>query len=91
MNIVITGVAGLVGANFCEYILNNKHSLGVDNVFGVDDLSGGYIENLPLDNIHFQFIKADLTNKDDQKLIENVFQQNKITYIFHYSAYAAEG
>lgn len=91
MNIIITGVAGLVGANFCEYILNNKNNLGVDKVFGFDDLSGGYIENLPINNSSFHFIKVDLTNKDDQKLVEQVFQQNKITYIFHYSAYAAEG
>jgi len=91
MNIVITGVAGLVGANFCEYVLNNKDTLNINKVFGVDDLSGGYIENLPLDNIHFHFIKADLTNNDDQKLIENIFEKNKISYIFHYSAYAAEG
>ena len=27
MNIVITGVAGLVGANFSEYILKNKERL----------------------------------------------------------------
>lgn len=91
MNIVITGVAGLVGANFCEYILNNKDNLGIDKVFGFDDLSGGYIENLPLDNNHFYFKKVDLTNKDNQKIVEEVFQQNKISYIFHYSAYAAEG
>ena len=91
MNIVITGVAGLVGANFCEYVLKNRSELGVDKVFGFDDFSGGYIENLPLDNMHFHFVKADLSNNSDQKLVEEVFKTYKITYIFHYSAYAAEG
>ena len=91
MNIIITGVAGLVGANFCEYVLKNRDELGVDKVFGVDDLSGGYIENLPLGDPFFYFVKADLSDKNDQKLVEKVFETNKISYIFHYSAYAAEG
>lgn len=91
MNIIITGVAGLVGANFCEYVLKNRDELGVDKVFGFDDFSGGYIENLPLDNMHFHFVKVDLSNNSDQKLVEEVFERNKISYIFHYSAYAAEG
>jgi UDP-glucose 4-epimerase len=91
MNIVITGVAGLVGANFCEYVLRNRNELGIDKVFGFDDFSGGYIENLHLEDPYFSFVKADLTNKSDQKLVEKVFETNKISYIFHYSAYAAEG
>ena len=91
MNIVITGVAGLVGANFCEYVLKNKQTLNVDKVFGFDDFSGGYPENLPVNETDFHFVKADLSNRDDQKLVENVFKDNKIDYIFHYSAYAAEG
>ena len=91
MNIVITGVAGLVGANFCEYVLKNKEELGVNKVFGFDDFSGGYVENLPVDETDFHFVKVDLSNLEDQKLVEQVFESNKIDYIFHYSAYAAEG
>ena len=91
MNIIITGVAGLVGANFCEYVLKNREKLGVGKVFGFDDFSGGYIENLPMDNAYFHFIKVDLSNRKDQRVVEEVFESEKITYIFHYSAYAAEG
>lgn len=91
MNVIITGAAGLVGSNFCEYLLNNKDTLNISKVFGIDDLSGGYLENLPKDDDCFEFLKKDLTDKNDQKDIENIFKQCKIHYIFHFSAYAAEG
>lgn len=91
MNVLITGVAGLVGTNFCEYLLKNRESLCLDKVFGVDDFSGGYLENLPKDNENFILVRGDLSNKDDQKLVEEVFKNNKVHYIFHFAAYAAEG
>jgi UDP-glucose 4-epimerase len=91
MNVLITGVAGLVGANFAEYLLDNRDSLGINIVYGVDDLSGGYIENLNMDDPNFVFIKVDLSNENEQKLVEKVFDESKIDYIFHFAAYAAEG
>ena len=48
MNILITGVAGLLGSNFARYVLENK---GI-NIIGIDDLSGGYIDNVP-DGVDF--------------------------------------
>ena len=54
MNVLITGVAGLVGANFAEYLLSKRQELGIDKVIGVDDLSGGYVENLDLKNVNFE-------------------------------------
>ena len=83
MNVLITGVAGLVGANFAEYLLDNRDSLGINVVYGVDDLSGGYTENLNMDDPSFVFIKADLSNENEQKLVEKVFDESKIDYIFH--------
>lgn len=91
MNILITGAAGLVGSNFCEYLVNNKIKLNIDKIFGIDDLSGGYIENLPKSET-FKFLQLDLTNKEHQnKIEETCFINSKIDYIFHFSAYAAEG
>ena len=40
--ILITGVAGLLGARLADWILENTDN----KVIGVDDLSGGYIENV---------------------------------------------
>ena len=91
MNVLITGVAGLVGANFAEYLLEHRERLGVSCVYGVDDLSGGYVENLHLDNPNLKFIQADLSKVDDQLLVEAVFRESEIVYIFHFAAYAAEG
>jgi nucleoside-diphosphate-sugar epimerase len=42
MNILITGVAGLVGANFAEYILSKRQELGINKVLGVDDIRWVY-------------------------------------------------
>lgn len=90
MNVLITGSAGLVGANFSEYLVLNKERLKINKIYGVDDLSGGYLENMPNDP-DFVFIKADLTDKDDQMRIESEVFSNDIKYIWHFSAYAAEG
>lgn len=79
MKILVTGCAGLLGSNFCDWLPDHVE------IIGVDDLSGGYIENIPE---KVKFIKADLVNPDDQKKIEEIFP---VDYIFHFAAYAAEG
>ena len=43
MNVLITGVAGLLGSRLADWILENKPDV---KVIGVDDLSGGYIDNI---------------------------------------------
>lgn len=81
MAILITGVAGLIGSQFANYLLNS-----VDNIeiVGIDNLSGGYIDNVP-ERINFQ--KMDLIRNN----IENIFKNYKIDYIYHFAAWAAEG
>ncbi len=51
MNVLITGAAGLVGANFVEYLLKHKEKLQISKVYRIDDFSGGYVENLPIKEI----------------------------------------
>ena len=91
MNVIVTGAAGLVGVNFVEYLLSNSEQLNVNKIYGIDDLSGGYIENLPKNNEKFRFIQADLTDKANQMSIEEIFSKEKIAFIFHFAAYAPEG
>ena len=43
MNVLITGVAGLLGSRLASWILANTDF----DVIGIDDLSGGYKENIP--------------------------------------------
>ena len=79
--VLITGACGLIGSNMAKWILANKKEYGV---IGVDNLFGGYIENLPSDVI---FYNRDLA-KDD---ITDIFEKYDIEYVFHFAAYAAEG
>ena len=41
--VLITGVAGLIGSRMADWILENKPEYGV---IGVDNLFGGYIDNV---------------------------------------------
>ena len=81
MNVLITGVAGLLGSRLADWIVENKPEI---NVIGIDDLSGGYIENVN-DKVTFYNIKIE-SNK-----IEEVFSKHDIDYVYHFAAYAAEG
>ena len=80
-NVLITGVAGLLGSRLADWIIENKPEY---NIIGVDDLSGGYKENI---NPKVKFWQMDLTTHP----IENIFEMHKIDYVFHFAAYAAEG
>ena len=40
--ILITGVAGLLGSRLADWLVENTNH----NIVGVDDLSGGYIDNV---------------------------------------------
>ena len=42
MKVLITGVAGLLGSRLADWILENRPEV---EVWGIDDLSGGYTEN----------------------------------------------
>lgn len=79
--ILITGVAGLLGSRMADWILKNKPEY---KVVGLDDLSGGYRENI---NPNVKFLEMNLV--DDS--LSDVFQNHKIDYVFHFAAYAAEG
>jgi len=81
MKILITGVAGLLGSKMAEWIsLKYPHY----HIAGIDDLSGGYFENIPAG---VKFYKIDL--KDPQ--LNRIFELEKPDYVYHYAAYAAEG
>lgn len=77
---LVTGGAGFIGA----HITNNLLKLG-HRVIVLDDLSGGFKENV---NSDASFVQGSI---NDEELIKNVFRKNKIDYVFHLAAYAAEG
>ena len=79
--ILITGVAGLLGSRLADWIIENQQDV---SIVGIDDLSGGYIENI---NSNIEFIKLNLVEDS----IEEYFEMHKFDYVFHFAAYAAEG
>ena len=81
MKILITGIAGLLGSRLADYIIENHPDV---HVVGIDDLSGGYKENV---NSKVEFWQMNLVTHP----IENCFEVNKFDYVFHFAAYAAEG
>jgi UDP-glucose 4-epimerase len=80
MSVLVTGAAGLLGSHFCDYLLSCGHS-----VVAIDNLSGGYRENIP-DGV--KFYKADLC---DHSAVDSIVRDNNISYIYHFAAYAAVG
>jgi len=79
--ILITGVAGLIGSRLADWVIENHPEV---KVVGIDNLSGGYKENL---NAKVEFWQMDLVTHP----IENCFETHKFDYVFHFAAYAAEG
>ncbi len=80
-SILITGIAGLLGSRLAKWLIENEPDY---TIVGIDNLSGGYIENVPEGAV---FHQADLA-KDD---LDPIFAVYDIKYVYHFAAYAAEG
>lgn len=77
---LVTGGAGFIGSHVARHLLNRG-----DQVIVVDDLSGGFLENIPVGAI---FIQGSIT---DVAFVQQLFDEYSFTYIYHLAAYAAEG
>lgn len=80
--VLITGVAGLIGSRFADWIIDNHPDV---SVVGIDDLSGGYIENV---NSKVKFYNHDLATSP--KILQSIFSDHKPDVVYHFAAYAAE-
>jgi UDP-glucose 4-epimerase len=77
---LVTGGAGFIGIHVTNELLKIPQKVIV-----LDDLSGGFKENV---NPGAIFIHGSI---NDTVLIENIFKEYKVDYVFHLAAYAAEG
>jgi len=77
---LVTGGAGFIGSHLSDHLLKMGH-----DVFVLDDLSGGFRQNIPG---RAAFIKGSITDHD---LIDHTFDQYSFDYVYHLAAYAAEG
>jgi UDP-glucose 4-epimerase len=80
MKCLVTGAAGFLGSHLCQSLLDEGHE-----VVGLDDLSGGFTENLPEG---LRFVEASVL---DHSAISQLFEDEKFDYVYHLAAYAAEG
>lgn len=80
MNVLVTGAAGFIGSHLIRELQKYNFS-----IVALDDLSGGYIENIP-DGINF--IKGSI---NDVTLAKDLFKKYNFKYVYHLAAYAAEG
>ncbi|MFM7078697.1 MAG: NAD-dependent epimerase/dehydratase family protein [Bacteroidota bacterium] len=77
---LVTGGAGFIGAHVTNELVKAGHTVVV-----LDDLSGGFQENVHPTAI---FVKGSITDAD---LVQSLFTQHKFDYVYHLAAYAAEG
>lgn len=77
---LVTGGAGFIGAHVSEELQRRGHEVVV-----LDDLSGGFIDNL-VDGL--AFVEGSI---NDAELVDSLFAQEQFDYVYHLAAYAAEG
>src|SRR4051794_26124630 len=77
---LVTGGAGFIGSHVAGELLRRGHGVVV-----LDDLSGGFRENVPdgADFVHGSI--------NDAPWLADLFATRRFDYVFHLAAYAAEG
>jgi UDP-glucose 4-epimerase len=77
---LVTGGAGFMGSHVAEQLIRMGH-----NVVVLDDLSGGFQDNVPK---KAEFVQGSVL---DHELINRLFDRHSFDYVYHLAAYAAEG
>lgn len=78
--VIVTGGAGFIGSHVAEALCSEGQRVVV-----LDDLSGGFKENVPSKAV---FVEGSVL---DYELLKKLFAEYKFEYVFHLAAYAAEG
>jgi UDP-glucose 4-epimerase len=78
--VLVTGGAGFIAS----HVAKDCRDLGHEVVI-VDDLSGGFMENIPSE---VRFIEGDLKNAS---FVSSLMEEERFDVVYHLAAYAAEG
>ena len=88
MKILITGAAGFIGYNFCDYLLKKTKY----KIYGVDNFDNYYNVQIKKDRLkilkkykNFKFKKLDIRNN---LALEFIFKKNKFDFVFNLAAQA---
>jgi len=80
LKLLITGAAGFIGYHLAHYLLKNNFE-----VFGIDNISNYYDIKLKKDRLNllksyknFDFIKADIANKEDIQKVFNKYKPQRV-------------
>jgi UDP-glucose 4-epimerase len=77
---LVTGGAGFIGSHIAEHLVRTGNRVVV-----LDDLSGGFEDNVPAGTT---FVNGSIL---DHGLIDRLFHEHQFDYVYHLAAYAAEG
>jgi UDP-glucose 4-epimerase len=80
VRVLVTGGAGFIGSHVAEALMARGHVVTV-----LDDLSGGFRENVPSGAV---FVHGSIA---DDSLVDELFRTGRFGYVYHLAAYAAEG
>jgi len=79
-DVLVTGGAGFIGSHVAQHLSSAGHAVTV-----VDDLSGGFVDNVPQG---CAFVNGSVS---DHRFVDELFEEHDFHYVFHLAAYAAEG
>jgi UDP-glucose 4-epimerase len=78
--VLVTGGAGFIGSHVADALIARGHE-----VYVLDDLSGGFRENVPA---AAAFVHGSVA---DAGAVDRLFAHVRFTHVYHLAAYAAEG
>ena len=78
--VLVTGGAGFIGSHVADALMTRGHDVTI-----LDDLSGGFSDNVPA---AATLVRGSVT---DHALVDRVFADGRFEHVYHLAAYAAEG